>query len=524
MRIGRTTLALCALLALPATLYADTLDVPATYATIQAAIDDADPGDTVLVAPGTYVELIDFGGLAITVESSGGATVTTIDGNGLGSVVTFTKGEGNASVLRGFTITGGTGTTDSNFLRGGGIFVKGAGPAIEQCVITLNSADYGGGVYVNDAQSSDPARLSDCTLSWNDAISPIPFSGGVGGGFGAFETHMVVEDCLIEHNTAMLSGAGGAFWGGDFDPLDDWHLDVRRCTVVDNEANLIIATGGGLYLSGAGIGISADVSNCVIARNSAMSVGGGINRQGFGTTTYCTITENSATTGGGLSQASPSVGMCIIWGNTGGEIGGTTSSVLYCDVRGGYPGTGNIDVDPFFVDAPNGDYHLAPTSACQDAGQPGVTGSGTDIDGDPRLSGPAVDIGADEATFPKSPWTFLGHALAGTSGTPNMVGSGTVLPGAPTTVTLTGTAPLAPATLVLGVDSLIVPFKGGVMVPDVDLLLGGLVTDGTGSLVLGGLWPPAIPSGFTPYMQYWINDTSGPLGFVASNALLVTVP
>jgi hypothetical protein len=382
---------------------------------------------------------------------------------------------------------------------------------------------------VNDAQADNPARLSDSTLSWNAATTLGPFTGGHGGGFGAFESHLVVDGCLIEHNTATGNGGGGAFWGGDFTPVNDWHLDIHGCTVVDNEAGTGgpgLWGGGGLYLSGLGENIASDVSNCVFARNSVSYEGGGIRRGGYGTTTHCTITQNSAFTGGGLGWNDQSVEHCIVWGNTGGEISGTVPvvAVMWCDVKGGYPGTGNIDVDPFFIDAPNGDYHLAPTSACQDAGNPSATGSGTDIDGDPRLSGPAVDIGADEATFPKSPWTFLGHALAGASGTPNMVGSGTVLPSAPTTVTLTGTAPLSPATLVLGADSLIVPFKGGVMVPDVDVLIGGLTTDGTGSLMLGGTWPPAIPPGFTPYMQYWINDASGPLGFVASNALLVTAP
>ena len=38
---------------------------------------------------------------------------------------------------------------------------------------------------------------------------------------------------------------------------------------------------------------------------------------------------------------------------------------------------------------------------------------GADIDGDPRVLFGRIDIGADEATIPKGPWTFLGHALGG---------------------------------------------------------------------------------------------------------------
>jgi hypothetical protein len=506
MDLARIAPVLLALVAASAPLRADTLDVPGSYATIQAAIDAASPGDMVLVAPGTYVETIDFLGKAITVEGSGGASVTTIDADSTGPVATFSTGEANDSVLRGFTLTGGIGST-WGLPRGGGVLILEAGPTIEQCVITRNGSDYGGGVWSEDNPFAQPARLIDCVISENTARR--------GGGFGVVRGNLHVERCTIADNISLLDGAGGAAYNSS-------NLDILNSFVLRNWSQ--VGQGGGLWLYTGLFGITANVSNCVIADNVAALEGGGIYRDVPGTTTFCTITGNSASAGGGLNEATPSVGHCIVWGNTGGEIGGTTSSVFYCNVRGGYPGTGNIDVDPFFVDAANGDYHLAPTSACQDAGNPTDPGLGTDCDGDPRLSGAAVDIGADEATFPKSPWTHRGHALAGASGTPNIVGTGTALPGATTTVTLTGTAPSSPATLVLGASLLGAPFKGGVMVPDVDILIGGLLTDGTGALVVSGPWPPAIPSGFTSFMQFWMNDASGPLGFVASNGLTVTAP
>jgi hypothetical protein len=506
MYLSRIAPALLALVAASPTLHADTLDVPGTYATIQAAIVAATPGDTVLVAPGTYVETIDFLGKAITVESSGGAIVTIIDADSTGPVATFETSEANDSVLRGFTLTGGIGS-QWGLPRGGGVLILEAGPTIEQCVITSNGSDYGGGVWSEDNLPAMPARLIDCEISENTARR--------GGGFGVVRGALYVERCTIADNISLLDGAGGAAYNGSY-------LDILNSFVTGNWSQL--GRGGGLWLYTGSFDITANVSNCVIADNVAALEGGGIYRDVFGTTTFCTITNNSGQSGGGLNSATPSVGHCIIWGNTGGEIGGTTAAVFYCNVRGGYPGSGNIDVDPLFVDAPNGDYHLAPTSACQDAGNPTDPGVGTDCDGDPRLSGVAVDIGADEATFPKSPWTFRGHALAGSSGTPNIVGTGTALPSTPTTVTLTGTTPSSPTTLVLGASHLGVPFKGGVMVPDVDILIGGLLTDGTGALLVNGSWPPAIPSGFTSYMQFWMNDASGPLGFVASNGLSVTAP
>src|SRR5437773_10063834 len=84
-----------------------TIHVPADQATIQGAINVANNGDTVLVAPGTYLENINFNGKAITVTSSGGPSVTIIDGGQNGSVVTFDSGETVSSGLNGVTIQNG---------------------------------------------------------------------------------------------------------------------------------------------------------------------------------------------------------------------------------------------------------------------------------------------------------------------------------------------------------------------------------------------------------------------------------
>src|SRR5215813_10443901 len=104
---------------------AATIRVPANMPTIQAAIDAAASGDTVLVSPGTYVEQIDFRGKAITVASESGPATTTINANGAGSVVTFRSGESRSSLLTGFTVTGG-----SNLYGGAGVLVSGSSPTI----------------------------------------------------------------------------------------------------------------------------------------------------------------------------------------------------------------------------------------------------------------------------------------------------------------------------------------------------------------------------------------------------------
>jgi hypothetical protein len=86
-----------------------TIRVPSDAPTIQAGIDLARTGDTVLVAPGTYLEFIEFRGKAITVQGEAGAAATTIDSQSNAPVVGFLAGEDGRSVLRGFTITGGNG-------------------------------------------------------------------------------------------------------------------------------------------------------------------------------------------------------------------------------------------------------------------------------------------------------------------------------------------------------------------------------------------------------------------------------
>ena len=102
---------------------ADSLEVPGQYATIQAAIDAAFRGDEVIVAPGTYLESINFNAKAITVTSLGGPGVTTIDAQGTDRVVHCTNGEGPDTILAGFTITGGL-----DHSNGGGMRIDNGSP------------------------------------------------------------------------------------------------------------------------------------------------------------------------------------------------------------------------------------------------------------------------------------------------------------------------------------------------------------------------------------------------------------
>ena len=112
-------------------------------------------------------------------------------------------------------------------------------------------------------------------------------------------------------------------------------------------------------------------------------------------------------------------------------------------------------------------------------------------------------------------WVDLGNDLGGLA----LAGSGTTAAGQPITLSLSGAAASSAATLVMGFSALNGAFKGGVMVPNPDIVIPGLVTDGSGDLVIPGNWPDFLAPGRVMYFQYWQLDGSGPQGYNASNGL-----
>ncbi len=122
------------------------------------------------------------------------------------------------------------------------------------------------------------------------------------------------------------------------------------------------------------------------------------------------------------------------------------------------------------------------------------------------------------------PWSDLGSALAGTLGTPELSGDGSLAALAPTTLSLADARPASTAILIVGFAAAGLPFMGGTLVPAPDVVVTGLPVDASGNLVVSAPFPAGIPSGFRMYFQYWIADPVAPRGYSASNGLVAEVP
>jgi predicted outer membrane repeat protein len=405
------------------------MSLPSQYPTIQSAIDDANDGDTVIVAPGNYTgpgnRDIDFLGKAITVRSTDpndpnivSATIINCQGtysephNGF----MFYKGEGSGSVLEGLAITkaycygyGGiwckqSSPTINNCIisdsRNSGILCSNSNPMINNCIISNST---GSGIRCSN---SNP-MITNCTITTADLTS-------MGGGIYCSSSSPIITSCVISANTA--GWRGGAIYCCDYSSLK-----ITNCTITGNESR------GGLLSKEGGGGIccqdsSIMITSCTIIGNISDYYGGGIYCDGSNLKiTNCTVTSNIAKKYGGsiyCRRSNATITNCILYDNVapdGPQIyleDDSNVSVNFTDVQGGQteiyvePGStlnwlqGNIDTDPCFVqlgywdanDTPDfwveGDYHLKSagwrwdsvrgrwdydevTSRCIDAGNPG---------------------------------------------------------------------------------------------------------------------------------------------------------
>lgn len=299
-------------------------NVPSQYSTIQSAINASLNGDTVLVQPGTYLENINFRGKKIVLTSRyyqfnnfSFIQSTIIDGSNpthsdTASCVIMHNGEDSTTVLQGFTITGGKGTkwTDEQgaglYREGGGILTALCNPVIQHNIVTGNQAISGGVVSTG------------------------------GGGMRLGNGYIRVYNNIVTNNTALY-GAGIVLnhAGGEY----------RNNIIYKNYGSQQFGAGSGMWLNGTSLRPKAIENNTVVFN-----------------------TANSGNPGVYSSGVSASFVNNIVWGNSGGsntQIFGASITVRYCDVQGGHPGGGNINVNPQF-DTTN--YYIISGSPCVDKG------------------------------------------------------------------------------------------------------------------------------------------------------------
>jgi hypothetical protein len=376
------------------------------------------------------------------------------------------------AVLDGFTVTAGKadgpyGGPDP-WRRGGGMYSEAGSPTVTNCMFNDNYAEHHGGGMWN--ANSSPT-VTNCTFGGNTAegwsgigggmfnyessptVTDCTFSGNYGGywggGMGNHESSPTVTDCTFSENSGYRGGGMYNWYGNPtvtnctFSWNECWvdgggmynensNPTVTGCTFSDNaalvwggmvneysNATVTDCTFSGNYGGGMdNYQSSTTVVNCTFSGNSGSGMANG---GGSPTVTNCTFSGNEAGVIGGGIFGGGTVTNCILWGNAPNEISGS-AAVTYSNVRDGWPGPGNIDVDPLFVDelGPDGtpgtgdeDLRLAADSWCIDAGDsaavpPGVT---TDLEGNPRFvdavnypeignpdgANPVVDMGAFEA-------------------------------------------------------------------------------------------------------------------------------
>ena len=322
--------------------------VPEDYPNIQAAIDACQDYDAVIISPGTYSGTgncnLKLNGKAITVSGTNvsGEHATIIDCMGSKRGFLFSLGEDANSKITTLTIKNGYG------FSGGAVYCyNNSSPTISNCTLTENSAVFGGAISCENSKTKP--RITNCNIKGNSA----------------------------------LVGGGGIYCNGA-------SPKISNCTILENSA----PQGGAIYSHNVG---STVVRGCTISQNVATLSAGAI---------YCYEASNLTLDNTILWQDTAPYAPEILVGN-----GGTTTALIgisYCDIPdplesvinesgGGVDWQeGNINADPCFVNTT--DYHLLENSLCINAGDPDFLAepAETDIDGEPRISGDSIDIGADE--------------------------------------------------------------------------------------------------------------------------------
>ncbi|MCB9336498.1 MAG: right-handed parallel beta-helix repeat-containing protein [Lewinellaceae bacterium] len=261
---------------------------------------------------------------------------------------------------------------------------------IDQVTGNVNNSYH---VIFNNNNGLDSAAILDgFTITGGNAngnFNPAVYGGGMLNN----NSSPTVANCSFSGNSATTDGGG--MFNSYCSPT------VINCSFSGNTTLF----GGGMN----NLSSSPTVTNCSFSGNTATYSGGGMINQvsSFPKVTNCSFSGNTAPNGGGMSNRTSSITVvtnCILWGNSSEIFNDANSdaSVTYSIVQGGYTGTGNLDIDPFFVNAASNNLHLQPCSPAKNVGATqaqapaGVTIPTSDFDGDARPIHGGFDMGFDE--------------------------------------------------------------------------------------------------------------------------------
>jgi hypothetical protein len=259
-------------------------DEECRFTSVQAAVDSANPGDTITICKGTYAGNVTID-KNLTLNGAGADDVTLKGEEDIQSSVVIIESDAVVAI-RGVSITGGNGTLVNGFLNGGGVLLQGrAQLTLTDCTIHDNQADLGGGIFCITASrlTLDNSRVVENHGS-TDEGAPVAFGGGIYNRFGVdLQIHNGSE---ISRNRADIGA--GIYNQGVVTLLDG--------SVVGNEAR---RDGGGIVNDQG----SATIGNTTVRKNTAQLQGGGIHAFSgeLVLENNCTIEDNESGLGGGIS-------------------------------------------------------------------------------------------------------------------------------------------------------------------------------------------------------------------------------
>jgi hypothetical protein len=398
--------------------------------TVAGAIDASAANDEVWVARGMYAEHITlkpdialyggFSGTEVERDARNWSANHSVLWGMTNKVVVSVTNSGPATRLDGFIIGGGNG------IHGGGIRMAGSGPVIANNSIRNNITDGAGsgisiwGFHLVSSTEAYFPMITNNVIVENQSIN----DEGDGAGIAVVGSSPVIAWNVIARNTATRNGGAIACWRHSLPLIANNLITANSASYDELTASL---GGGGIFASATdldGRPISGAISAPVILNNVIAANGG---RHGGGIT-IADSTLGAATIANNTVVANNGAG--IYWGNTwptninnivafnsrGFERStgfASSAEIMFNDVFGnevlGVPADyvrtadrtgidGNISADPRFANRVIGDFHLQPDSPCVNAGSTAAPSSQLDIDGQLRIFGSAVDMGADEST------------------------------------------------------------------------------------------------------------------------------